>query len=50
MLEGDLVNKVKPGDDVVLGGLLVRRWKQTGKQNKLDITLWIDCKFLQTNY
>lgn len=31
MLEADLVNRVQPGDDIVLGGFLVRRWKQLGK-------------------
>jgi len=31
MIEGDLVNNCKVGDDVVVGGILVRRWKNDQK-------------------
>lgn len=46
MLEGRFVNQCKPGDDVIIGGLVIKRWK-TFKQMP-SITLWVDCKYLQT--
>ncbi|KAM3141075.1 hypothetical protein pb186bvf_006876 [Paramecium bursaria] len=47
MLKGKLVNSCKPGDDVVIGGEVIQRWKKNGNQPIIE--LWIDCKYLKTN-
>ncbi|CAG0886541.1 unnamed protein product [Darwinula stevensoni] len=48
-LEDDLVDSCKPGDDVVIIGVIRRRWKQMNRDMRPDINLVIQANHIHVN-
>ena len=47
MLEDDLVDKCKAGDDVTITGVVRRRWKPLVRDRKMELELYILAKSIQ---
>jgi DNA helicase MCM9 len=41
VLENDLVDAVKPGDEVVVNGVVMRRWKPINPDDRCDVELYL---------
>ncbi len=41
ILEGAFVDRFKPGDDIILTGILIKRWKKIVNETRPDITMCI---------
>ena len=39
ILESTLVDKFKPGDDIIIYGILIKRWKKISNETRPDITM-----------
>ncbi|TGZ57298.1 hypothetical protein CRM22_009951 [Opisthorchis felineus] len=46
-LEDDLVETVKPGDDVVVNGIVTRRWQTPRENSPCDVSLWIRANYVE---
>ena len=45
-LENDLVDAVKPGDEVVVNGVVMRRWKPVSNDDRCDVELYLHANYV----
>ena len=47
VLEDDLVDACKPGDDVKISGILLQRWRPLGADNRCDIEIVLKANYVK---